>query len=125
MSQPKLRFDNLPIWNTLRLILQDWMISWLHSGSVRLVGSYQLCVNHGPTTRIHYQDLYGNQAETQMNTIKHINGVRSRIWRRGDLYCQDDVKFAKNSTDVDFDLEERIQKLKDGVSNEKTKRNQI
>ncbi|KIW90542.1 uncharacterized protein Z519_09189 [Cladophialophora bantiana CBS 173.52] len=64
------------------------------------------CVNHGPTTSIYYKDPDGNMLETQVDnfdTVKAANDFMNSQY------------FAENPIGTDFDAEELIQKIKDGV----------
>ncbi|KIV79462.1 hypothetical protein PV11_07024 [Exophiala sideris] len=71
------------------------------------------CVNHGPTTSMYYKDPDGNMLETQVDnfdTNEAANDFMTSIY------------FAENPIGTDFDAEELIQKIKDGVPDAELKK---
>ncbi|KAI1616604.1 Glyoxalase/Bleomycin resistance protein/Dihydroxybiphenyl dioxygenase [Exophiala viscosa] len=64
------------------------------------------CVNHGPTTSIYYKDPDGNMLETQVDNFDTIESANEFMTGK---------YFAENPIGTDFDAEELIQKIKDGV----------
>lgn len=63
-------------------------------------------VNHGPTTSIYYQDPDGNQIETQVDNFPTV--------REANEFMKT-TEFSENPIGADFDPEELIQKLENGV----------
>ncbi|EXJ70407.1 uncharacterized protein A1O5_06475 [Cladophialophora psammophila CBS 110553] len=64
------------------------------------------CVNHGPTTSIYYKDPDGNMLETQVDNFDTVKAAKDFM---------NSQYFAENPIGTDFDAEELIQKIKDGV----------
>lgn len=69
-------------------------------------------VNHGPTTSIYYTDPDGNNLETQVDNLSVADAT--------DLMRS--PAFAENPIGVDFDADELVQKIKDGVDVEQLKK---
>ncbi|TVY32290.1 Biphenyl-2,3-diol 1,2-dioxygenase [Lachnellula occidentalis] len=65
------------------------------------------CVNHGPTLSLYYQDPDGNQIETQVDSFPTNEAAAEFMASK---------EFEENPIGVDFDPEEMIRKLKEGVS---------
>jgi catechol-2,3-dioxygenase len=66
-------------------------------------------VNHGPTTSIYYRDPDGNMIETQVDNFTDSDAATA--FMKSDL-------FAQNPIGADFDPEEYIRQLRNGVSEE-------
>ncbi|KAI0414908.1 Glyoxalase/Bleomycin resistance protein/Dihydroxybiphenyl dioxygenase [Xylaria grammica] len=69
--------------------------------------------NHGPTTSIYYQDPDGNRIETQVDnfeTVEETNAFFSK------------PEFMQNPIGADFDPEELMRKLEDGVPESEVKK---
>jgi len=64
-------------------------------------------VNHGPTLSLYYRDPDGNQIETQVDSFE--NPEEATQFMKSE-------EFTENPIGVDFDPEELIEKLKEGVS---------
>ncbi|TVY54624.1 Biphenyl-2,3-diol 1,2-dioxygenase 2 [Lachnellula cervina] len=65
------------------------------------------CVNHGPTLSLYYQDPDGNQIETQVDSFSTNEEAAEFMVSK---------EFEENPIGVDFDPEELIRKLREGVS---------
>jgi catechol-2,3-dioxygenase len=70
-------------------------------------------VNHGPTTSIYYADPDGNQIETQVDNFETPEEATQFMMSK---------YFAENPIGTDFDPEEMIEKLRNGVSPEELKK---
>ncbi|OAL34494.1 hypothetical protein AYO20_06337 [Fonsecaea nubica] len=70
-------------------------------------------VNHGPTTSIYYADPDGNQIETQVDNFETSAEATQFMMSK---------YFEENPIGTDFDPEEMIEKLRNGVSPEELKK---
>ncbi len=64
-------------------------------------------VNHGPTTSIYYADPDGNQIETQVDNFVTVEEATQFMMSK---------YFEENPIGTDFDPEEMIEKLRNGIS---------
>ncbi|RHZ52054.1 hypothetical protein CDV55_102860 [Aspergillus turcosus] len=64
------------------------------------------CVNHGPSTSIYYKDPDGNMLETQVDNFDTVEETTAFMMS---------PFFAENPMGTDFDPEEMIQALRNGV----------
>ncbi|PGH16597.1 hypothetical protein AJ79_01703 [Helicocarpus griseus UAMH5409] len=64
------------------------------------------CVHHGPTISIYYSDPDGNRLETQVDTLKTLEEATAYMTTK---------EFLENPIGVDFDPEDFIQRLQNGV----------
>ncbi|KAI1419946.1 Glyoxalase/Bleomycin resistance protein/Dihydroxybiphenyl dioxygenase [Xylaria sp. FL1777] len=71
------------------------------------------CTNHGPTTSMYYQDPDGNRIETQVDNFDSIEEINA-------FMAGPELK--ENPIGVDFDPEELIQKLENGVPESQIKK---
>ncbi|KAF2962664.1 hypothetical protein GQX73_g10908 [Xylaria multiplex] len=62
--------------------------------------------NHGPTTSMYYEDPDGNHVETQVDNFDTVEEANAFMTS---------PEFAENPIGVDFDPEELIEKLENGV----------
>lgn len=62
-------------------------------------------VNHGPTTSIYYRDPDGNMLETQVDNFDSIEAANAFM---------SSPAFAENPIGTDIDIEEMIQRVKNG-----------
>ena len=67
------------------------------------------CVNHGPTLSIYYRDPDGNHIETQVDVFDNAEDASAYMTS---------ADFSNNPIGVDFDPEDVIKKLEQGVSTE-------
>ncbi|TVY30805.1 Biphenyl-2,3-diol 1,2-dioxygenase [Lachnellula hyalina] len=65
------------------------------------------CVNHGPTLSLYYQDPDGNEIEMQVDSFSTNKEAAEFMASK---------EFEENPIGVDFDPDELIRKLKEGVS---------
>lgn len=70
-------------------------------------------VNHGPTTSIYYADPDGNQIETQTDNFDTADEATGFMMSK---------YFEENPIGTDFDPEEHIEKLRNGISPEELKK---
>ncbi|CRG86431.1 hypothetical protein PISL3812_03437 [Talaromyces islandicus] len=70
------------------------------------------CVNHGPTTSIYYADPDGNKIETQVDNFDTAEEATEFMMSN---------KFRENPIGTNFDPDELIHKLRNGVSAEDLK----
>ncbi|KAH8746525.1 Glyoxalase/Bleomycin resistance protein/Dihydroxybiphenyl dioxygenase [Diaporthe sp. PMI_573] len=73
--------------------LHDLLTSWRQRRDVGVV--LILCVNHGPTVSIYYEDLDGNRIEIQIDTFKTMEEATEFMKTS---------EFAKNPLGSEFDL---------------------
>ncbi|PNP73555.1 hypothetical protein FNYG_13100 [Fusarium nygamai] len=71
------------------------------------------CVNHGPTTSIYYKDPDGNMLETQVDNFDSVEAATEFM---------NGTEFKENPIGTDFDPEDLIQKIKDGVPESELKK---
>lgn len=69
-------------------------------------------VNHGPTTSIYYRDPDGNMIETQVDNF--VSADEATAFMKS-------TYFSENPIGTDFDPEETIRRLNDGVSEKELK----
>ena len=63
-------------------------------------------INHGPTVSFYYEDPEGNQIELQVDSFPDAESTNA--WLKSDA-------FKRNPIGIDFDADEMLQKLRDGV----------
>lgn len=63
-------------------------------------------INHGPTVSLYYADPEGNQIELQVDSFPDAEATNA--WLRSDA-------FDRNPIGIEFDADEMLQKLRDGV----------
>jgi len=63
-------------------------------------------INHGPTVSLYYQDPEGNQIELQVDSFPSAEATNA--WLRSDA-------FKRNPIGIEFDVDEMLQKLRDGT----------
>ncbi|KAF7196671.1 Biphenyl-2,3-diol 1,2-dioxygenase 3 [Pseudocercospora fuligena] len=71
------------------------------------------CINHGPTTSAYYKDPDGNIVECQVENFVTVQEAQE--FMEGEEY-------AKNPLGVDFEMEELIERIRGGESEEELKR---
>ncbi len=71
------------------------------------------CINHGPTTSLYYSDPDGNQIETQVDNYDTVE--------EGLAFFETDT-FKANPLGVQFDPDKMVDLYRDGVPDEKLKR---
>lgn len=71
------------------------------------------CINHGPTTSIYYKDPDGNKLEVQVDNFETLE--------EADAFMNSEA-FVENPYGTDFDPDELLAKLREGVSETELKR---
>ncbi|KAM0414664.1 hypothetical protein ACHAPT_013490 [Fusarium lateritium] len=71
------------------------------------------CVNHGPTTSIYYKDPDGNMLETQVDNFDTVDEATAFM---------KSSKFAENPIGTDFNPDDLISAINEGVSEETLKK---
>lgn len=71
------------------------------------------CINHGPTTSMYYRDPDGNQVELQVDNFDTVELATEFFYS---------PEFAENPIGVEFDPEDHLRRVKEGVSEEELKR---
>ncbi|KAI1155830.1 Glyoxalase/Bleomycin resistance protein/Dihydroxybiphenyl dioxygenase [Nemania diffusa] len=74
------------------------------------------CINHGPTTSLYYQDPDGNRVETQVDNFD--TAEEATAFMAG-------PEFAANPLGADFDPEDLIRQLEQGVSEAEIKKRPV
>ena len=85
--------------------LSDLLLSYRHRKARGINPVW--CVNHGPTVSIYYKDPDGNMLETQVDSFDSAEDATEFMMS---------PQFAENPIGVDFDAEEFIAALRNGVS---------
>ena len=63
-------------------------------------------INHGPTVSLYYADPEGNQIELQVDSFPDAEATNA--WLRSDA-------FRRNPIGIEFDPDQMLQKLRDGI----------
>lgn len=63
-------------------------------------------INHGPTVSLYYADPDGNQIELQVDSFP--DSKTTNAWLRSEA-------FRRNPIGIEFDVDEMLQKLRDGI----------
>ncbi|RZI66678.1 MAG: biphenyl 2,3-dioxygenase, partial [Variovorax sp.] len=63
-------------------------------------------INHGPTVSFYYADPEGNQIELQVDSFPDAESTNA--WMQSDA-------FKRNPIGIEFDADDMLQKLRDGV----------